>query len=137
MFDIFNLAWLLIFAVAQVALWRHVGRHPQQRREYWRVAVLVACLVVIMFPIVSRSDDMAWAQQLMSNPDMIGVTQTTRVFSRYDLMLDVDRNASTIMDMLRDLCSRTQRRLCFDVDSTAASQTAHRSDRLRAPPIQG
>lgn len=51
-----NLLWLLL-ALPAVWIWRE-ARHAQSRIDSRRSLLLLACIVILLFPIVSASDDL-------------------------------------------------------------------------------
>jgi hypothetical protein len=53
-----NLFWLLL-AVPAAWLWYHARfAQPESRIHGWRSLLLVSCVVLLLFPIVSASDDL-------------------------------------------------------------------------------
>lgn len=91
MSHLLSLAWLLVWLGAQL-LWLRTGREQvrAQRYAYWRTALLVSCLVILLFPVVSSDDDAAWARQIQIDFESVGATQTTRSASRYDFAFDLN-----------------------------------------------
>ena len=84
-----TLVWLGIWFAAQL-LWYRLWRSSGSRHHsYWRTALLVSCLAVLLFPVISSDDDAAWARQMQIDFDSVGITQATRVFSRYDVATEL------------------------------------------------
>jgi hypothetical protein len=64
---ILNLAWALL-AVLSICLWAHVERREGTARSPQIVALLI--LIVILFPVISVSDDI-WALQSPAEADSV------------------------------------------------------------------
>lgn len=62
---IFNFAWALV-AIASVVIWLHQGRRKAESKR--ASAVGLALLVVILFPVISVSDDL-WSLQNPTESD--------------------------------------------------------------------
>src|SRR5579862_492653 len=61
-----NLVWIALAATAFVCL---PHRARQQRRiDYWRSVFALACILLILFPIISASDDLHPAQAVVEEP---------------------------------------------------------------------
>jgi hypothetical protein len=74
-----NLAWLLL-AVPAYWLWRGSRRtHVRQRRATLECLLSLACVLVILFPVVSATDDLhaMRAEMEESAPGERGVRQTS------------------------------------------------------------
>lgn len=80
--------WFALWIAAQLLCFRVRGS-IRGNYGYARAALLVSCLMVMLFPVVSSDDDAAWARQIQQDFDLAGVTQATRVWSRYDLLADI------------------------------------------------
>ncbi len=107
--QLLNVIWLVVQIVGQCGLYyihRQRALHGQ-RTSYLRCAVLLGCLIVLLFPAISMSDDLCWAQQINLDFDAAGVTQTTRANSRYDLPSQVLQTSTiSLLDTasMRDGC---------------------------------
>lgn len=89
MLHFLTFVWLGIWLAAQL-LWYRLWRSSSSRHHsYWRTALLVSCLAVLLFPVISSDDDAAWARQMQIDCDSVGITQATRVFSRYDVATEL------------------------------------------------
>lgn len=52
-----NLAWLLL-AMPAFWLWRYSRTAPHQRRSAFQCLLALGCMLVILFPVISATDDL-------------------------------------------------------------------------------
>ena len=125
--------WLALWIAAQLLCFRSraiIGRH----HAYWRTALLVSCLVIVLFPVVSSDDDAAWASQIQRDFDLAGVTQATRVWSRYDLLADLVPASLTQASMWLPVALNISWRAWQEPHRELISCCLHSELVLRGPP---
>lgn len=133
-----TLAWLGLWTAAQVLC--HVSRRSfsWQPRAQWRIALLVSCLTVLLFPVISNDDDAAWARQLQTDFESTGVTQATRAFSRYDLAAALLTScSSTQADFFRSERDRIYGAIVARDTTAPVAPFLLSVPLLRAPPLAG
>ena len=54
---VLNLAWLLVAFVSAIGLLRY-ARNETNPRNLWIVATAMLCVVVLLFPVISMTDDL-------------------------------------------------------------------------------
>ena len=54
---VLNLAWLLVALVSAMGLLRY-ARNEANPRNVWIVATAMLCIVVLLFPVISMTDDL-------------------------------------------------------------------------------
>ncbi len=52
-----NLAWLLVTIVCSIVLLSHARKQPDATR-LWVVVTAVVCIMVLLFPVISMTDDL-------------------------------------------------------------------------------
>jgi hypothetical protein len=62
-----NLLWLLLAAAGFALLWRGRGNRALTCRQSFRRIVSLACALVIVFPIISLTDDLHAAQAVIED----------------------------------------------------------------------
>jgi hypothetical protein len=126
-----NLVWL---GVSATLVWRYLvfsrARYPDTK---WRAIVALALLILVLFPAISMTDDLA----AFSNPG-----ETNHLFRRDGslLQLDADVAAIAIVALLLDIFAMVAVRLSSDLFrrrslSSVLLDGAMRSLGLRPPPV--
>ncbi len=65
-----NLAWLML-ALPGVWLWRHAPAcHAGRRVGAWSALLVLACVLVLLFPVVSATDDLHAMRQEMEESNL-------------------------------------------------------------------
>lgn len=52
-----NLAWLLVAVVSAIGLLRY-ARNRENSQSFWVMATAMLCVVVLLFPVISMTDDL-------------------------------------------------------------------------------
>lgn len=80
-----NLLWLALWIGAQAALFYRVRRGVRTGIPYLRCVLLLSCLFILLFPIISTADDICWAQRINHQAEPVaGRSHTVRGSGRYD-----------------------------------------------------
>ena len=135
MSHLLSLAWLLLWFGAQL-LWLRTGQGQRgaRRQAYWQTALLVSCLVILLFPVVSNDDDAAWARQIQIDFESVGATQSTRSASRYDLTFDLNLPSSAAALVVLPVALQSYWHVAHETALKPASTHLRSAVVLRGPP---
>ncbi len=85
-----NMLWVALWIGVQIALIRGLRCGAVRTTvPYFRCALLLSCIVILLFPVISTADDICWLHRVNHHTENIGVSQKIRGSGRHDCHADL------------------------------------------------